>query len=124
MKQKFLMLTCLAILSSGLSSVSFAKSNEIMGMIARCECSETTVDGQRSLGKYASEKSFRTEKAALNSVYSQCLKEASDSLSVSVANCQYIKVIDQKIGKSIKRRVENIKDDEENNLHNDLISTL
>lgn len=120
MKQKFLILTCLTLLGS----VSFAKNNEVMGLIARCECTETTIDGERSLGKFPSEKSFRTEKAARNSVYHQCLKEASDSLSVSVRDCQYIKIVDQKVGKAIKRRVENIKDDEENNLHNDLISTL
>ncbi len=99
-----------------------AKSSEVMGMIARCSCSESTIDGERELGKFNSEKAFKTDKGARGSVYSQCAKQ-SDGF-VSVINCQYIKVVDQKNGKSIKRRVENIKDEEENNLHNDLISTL
>jgi hypothetical protein len=109
----------------GLScSLAQAKDREVMGLIARCDCTESTVDGQREVGKFTSIKSFRTEKGARNSVYSQCLKEASDSMSIAVTNCQYIKIVDEKIGKKINRRVERIKDDEENNLHNDLISTL
>lgn len=107
-----------------ISSLSYAKSSEVMGLIARCSCSESTIDGQRELGKYTSEKSFKTERAARGSVYTQCVKQATDSEQISIADCQYIKIVDQKNGKSIKRRVENIKDDEENNLHNDLISTL
>lgn len=103
-------------------SYGHAKSSEVMGMIARCSCSESTIDGDRELGKFNSEKAFKTDKAARGSVYSQCAKQAEGF--VSVTNCQYIKVVDQKNGKSIKRRVENIKDEEENNLHNDLISTL
>lgn len=103
-------------------SVSSAKNQEVMGMIARCSCSESTIDGQRNLGKFNSEKAFKTERGARNSVYGQCAKGVDGFVSIN--ECQYIKVVDEKVGKSIKRRVENIKDDEENNLHNDLISTL
>ncbi len=105
-----------------LTSTVQAKTSEVMGMIARCSCSESTVDGQREMGRFTSAKSFKTDQAARNSVYAQCSKQAR--ALVNVTDCQYIKVVDQKNGKTIKRHVVNIKDDEENNLHNDLISTL
>ncbi len=99
-----------------------AKTSEVMGMIARCSCSESTVDGERKLGQFASTKSFKTDQAARNSVYAQCSKQADGPVNVS--DCQYIKVVDQKNGTKIKRHIVKIKDEEENNLHNDLISTL
>jgi hypothetical protein len=99
-----------------------AKTSEVMGMIARCSCTESTVDGDRNLGRFTSAKSFKSDQAARNSIYAQCSKKADGAVSVS--DCQYIKVVDQKNGKKIKRHVVNIKDDEENSLHNDLISTL
>lgn len=105
-----------------IASFANAKTSEVMGMIAHCQCSESTVDGERNLGSFKSEKAFKTDQGARNSVYKQCAKQADGFVSVS--NCQYIKIVDQKNGKSIKRHVVNIKDDEENSLHNDLISTL
>lgn len=104
------------------TSTVHAKTSEVMGMIARCSCTESTVDGQRELGRFTSAKSFKSDQAARNSIYSQCSAKADGVVSVS--ECQYIKVVDQKNGKKIKRHVVNIKDDEENSLHNDLISTL
>ncbi len=105
-----------------LTSTVHAKTSEVMGMIARCSCTESNVDGERDLGRFSSEKSYRSDQAARNSIYAQCSKQANGF--VSVTECQYIKVIDQKNGKKIKRHVVNIKDEEENSLHNDLISTL
>jgi len=113
----------LVLLLVGLSAQ--ARSNEVMGIIAQCDCIESTIDGQREIGKVSNTKAARTESYARKQAYQNCASAANDSLSISIVNCQYIKVIDAKISKGkFKRRVERIKDDEENNLHNDLLSTL
>ncbi len=102
-----------------------ARSNEIMGIIAQCDCTESTIDGQKELGKVSNKIGTKSESRARKEAYNTCAKAASDSLSVNISNCQYIKIVDSKVGKNkYKRRVERIKDDEENNLHNDLLSTL
>lgn len=95
-----------------------------MGVIARCDCYESTVDGQNFLGKVNNETPQRTADQARNSAYNRCSKNMDNSLAASVSNCHYIKAVDEKVGKRIKRRIEKITGDEENNLHNDLISTL
>lgn len=109
---------------SAISISAFAKSKEIMGVIAVCQCNEGTVDGLKFLGNVSNETPTRREKAARHQAFAKCTERASDSLSAEIANCHYIKVIDEKVGKRIKRRIERIKDDEENNLQNDLLSTL
>lgn len=104
---------------------AFAKSKEVMGVLARCDCQESTIDGRKNLGKVSNQIPTRSEQNARNQAYKACAKAADDSLSISVTNCQYIKIVDEKIGENkFKRRVERIKDDEENSLHNDLLSTL
>ena len=113
------------VLVSLVSASAFAKSKEVMGVLARCDCRESTIDGERNLGKVSNVNPTRSEQNARNQAYQSCAKEASDSLSVSITNCQYIKVVDEKVGNNkYKRRLERIKDDEENNLHNDLLGTL
>lgn len=108
-----------------MSFSAHSRSTEVMGVIAQCDCTESTVDGQRDLGKVSNTKAARTESYARKQAYQTCSNAASDSLSSNISNCQYIKVVDAKISEGkFKRRVERIKDDEENNLHNDLLSTL
>lgn len=120
------MLKLIVITMVSLVSVSaFAKSKEVMGVLARCDCRESTIDGDRNLGKVTNDSPTRSEQNARNQASVACSNRASDSLSVSISNCQYIKVIDEKVSATkFKRRVERIKDDEENNLANDLLSTL
>lgn len=113
------------VVASLVSVSAFAKSKEVMGVLARCDCSESTIDGDRDLGKVSNINPTRSEQNARNQAYQACAKEASDSLSITISNCQYIKVVDEKLSNNkYKRRLERIKDDEENNLHNDLLSTL
>lgn len=104
--------------------VSHAKSKQVMGIIAHCNCYESTIDGQKFLGKVVNKVPTRSESNARTQAFSQCQNEASEAIGASINNCQYIKAVDERIGKVIKRRIEKLKDDEENNLHNDLIGTL
>lgn len=117
-------LTVITLIS--LVSISvFAKSKEVMGVLVNCDCSESTIDGQRYLQKVQNKKTTRSDQNALNQAYSACSKLATNSLAITVTNCQYIKVVDEKIGQNkYKRRVERIVDDAENSLHQDLLSTL
>lgn len=118
---KLLVFTVLSLVSVS----AFAKSKEVMGVLARCDCRESTIDGERNLGKVSNQNPTRSEQNARNQAYNACTKLGSDSLSINISNCQYIKVIDEKVSETkFKRRVERIKDDEENNLANDLLSTL
>jgi hypothetical protein len=120
------MMKLTAITMITLMSVSaFAKSKkEVMGVLANCHCSESTIDGSKNLGKVSNSTPTRSERNARLQAYNKCAGLASDSLSITISNCQYIKVIDEKVGKNFKRRVERIKDDEENSMQNDLLSTL
>lgn len=115
----------LIVVATLVSASAFAKSKEVMGVLARCDCRESTIDGEKNLGKVSNKNPTRSEQNARNQAFQACAKEADDSLSITVTNCQYIKVVDEKVGANkFKRRLERIKDDEENNLHNDLLSTL
>ncbi len=106
------------------SFASFAKSKEVMGILARCDCHENTIDGQKYLGKVNNDLATRTEKAARTQAFGKCKSNVDDAQDAVISNCQYIKAVDEKVGSHIKRRIEKIKDDEENNLHNDLLGTL
>ena len=119
-----MMKIALVLVISTISVSSFARNNEVMGVLARCDCYESTVDGQRYLGKVNNKLATRTATAARAQAAGECMKNMDEASNATVNNCQYIKAVDEKVGKVIKRRIEKIKDDEENNLHNDLIGTL
>jgi len=102
----------------------YAKSKEVMGVIARCDCFESTIDGVKNLGKAHNVKPARTERGARNQAFVACSKQMDDASNASVDNCTYIKAIDEKVGKVIKRRIEKLTGDDESNLQNDLLSTL
>jgi len=103
---------------------SFARNKEVMGILARCDCHENTIDGQKYLGKVNNDLATRTEKAARDQAFGKCQSNVDDKNEAVITNCQYIKAIDEKVGNVVKRHIEKIKDDEENNLQNDLIGTL
>jgi len=103
---------------------SFARNKEVMGILARCDCHENTIDGQKYLGKVNNKLATRTEATARAQAFGACQNDVDVKENAVVSNCQYIKAVDEKVGQVVKRRIEKIKDDEENNLHNDLLGTL